>query len=52
VRSLASGRYAAGIQRVSWDGCDERGAPVAAGIYFLRSETGGKIETVKVMVIR
>ncbi len=36
VRSIARGRYEAGIHRVAWDGRDERGLETPSGIYFAR----------------
>ena len=39
VRTLASGPFPAGTQRVAWDGTDVNGERVAAGVYFYRLET-------------
>jgi hypothetical protein len=38
-------RFAAGDNRLAWDGRDDRGAPVASGVYFVRIETrlGAKV---------
>jgi hypothetical protein len=33
VRELAAGTYAAGRHEVVWDGCDDRGRAVSAGVY-------------------
>jgi len=38
VRVLFSGQAAAGVYALVWDGMDERGTPVAAGLYFYRLE--------------
>ncbi len=38
VRALQQGRAAAGMYMVEWDGTNEWGVPVAAGIYFYRLE--------------
>jgi endo-1,4-beta-xylanase len=40
VRTLASGRMAAGLHTVQWDGLDERGAAVPAGVYLCRMAAG------------
>jgi len=42
VRTLASGVLEAGPHAVSWDGRDERGAEVGAGVYFVRFITPAK----------
>ncbi len=52
VRTLASGAYAAGVQRVTWDGRNLRGEPVSSGVYFVRSATGGETHSRKVLVVR
>lgn len=36
VRRLAAGRHDAGVHRTLWDGRDENGARVRAGVYFYR----------------
>lgn len=40
VRSLGSGTTRAGVASWSWDGTDDRGEPVASGIYFVGIRTG------------
>jgi hypothetical protein len=45
LRDGASGRAA-------WDGRDEGGAPLPAGVYFLRLETGAARATQKVVLVR
>jgi hypothetical protein len=52
VKTLASGRFPAGSRSVVWDGRDERGAPVRSGVYFLRAESTGVREQLKVTVVR
>ena len=46
------GMYSGGMLEIAWDGLDERGSPVAPGVYFLRAESGGYRETLKVVVIQ
>lgn len=52
VRMLTSGVFTTGIHTTSWDGRDENGNDVTAGVYFLRSSSGGAQQTKKVVVIR
>jgi hypothetical protein len=52
VRTLVDGLEAAGRSSAVWNGRDEDGDPVAAGIYFARLETGSKVLSRKVMVLR
>jgi hypothetical protein len=52
VRTLAHGVAAAGTVEANWDGLDEGGASVAAGIYFVRVETRHVTDTRKVVVTR
>ncbi len=55
-----SGRLVRGVHRgaandagvVAWDGKDETGASVAAGVYFARIESGGRSETKTVTVLK
>jgi hypothetical protein len=41
VRRLHEGPVAPGLARFTWRGEDERGTPVAAGVYFVRAEAPG-----------
>ena len=52
VRTLVRGEYPAGEQSTTWDGRNEQGRPVGAGVYFLRAVTGGSAATKKVTVLR
>ncbi len=46
VRSLIRGRtLAAGSHRLGWDGREQRGAAVAAGVYFIRLRTPDETST-------
>ena len=47
-RIIASGE----LQAVTWDGCDEKGKPVASGVYFFRLESGGEARAAKVVITR
>lgn len=52
VRALLSGRVPAGRHEVAWDGRDEDGRQVAAGVYFYRLETGTESVTRRVVRLR
>jgi hypothetical protein len=49
VRRLVCGRQLAGLHAVAWDGADQRGMPVAAGVYYTRLVAGGRALTAKVL---
>ena len=51
VQVLASGSADAGRHRMRWDGTDQSGARVAAGIYFARFHTTGFDRTVRLVVL-
>jgi len=53
VRALVSGTLPSGVHQSEWDGRDDRGEPVTAGIYFVRFPWGpGQIATERVIVSR
>jgi len=52
VRTLASGRRPAGEHRVVWDGRNEGGRRVAAGVYFVQLRTDHDAATGKIVVAR
>ncbi|MFN8176880.1 MAG: FlgD immunoglobulin-like domain containing protein [bacterium] len=53
VRSVASARaLGAGTHSLAWDGTDDVGSPVAAGVYFVRLAAGDESETSRVVVVR
>ena len=45
VRVLAHGHHAAGRHALAWDGRDERGTRVRAGVYFVRASDGPATRT-------
>jgi len=49
---LADRGYAVGRHGVSWEGLDEAGRTVPAGVYFLRLEADDGSDTVKVSLLR
>ncbi|HVO76755.1 MAG TPA: FlgD immunoglobulin-like domain containing protein [Candidatus Bathyarchaeia archaeon] len=52
VRTLANDVRDAGSYSVTWDGSDDRGIPVASGIYFSRMQAGGFVGVKKVVLLR
>ena len=53
VRSLASWHaFGPGTHVLTWDGADDVGAPVAAGVYFVRLVAGETCETSRMVIVR
>jgi flagellar hook assembly protein FlgD len=52
IRTLAGGAREAGVYRVGWDGRDDEGRTVAAGLYFARLTTQELKLTRTVMRVR
>ena len=52
VRTLVNAEVPAGYHRARWDGHDESGAKVAAGVYLVRFEAGDYRATKKAVVVR
>jgi len=52
VRSLGSGQRPAGYHRARWDGRNDRGRSVSAGVYVVRLEGEGFSGSVRVAVVR
>ena len=52
ARYQLSGELAAGPHAVSWDGRDDRGATVAAGVYFVRFATPARTFHTRVVSLR
>jgi hypothetical protein len=52
VRTLVDGTERAGERRTTWDGKDESGSPVAAGMYVYRLDAGGLSLTRKLALLR
>jgi flagellar hook assembly protein FlgD len=49
VRTLADGPLGPGTHRVAWDGRDDAGVSIAAGVYYIRLATGSGVTTRKVV---
>jgi hypothetical protein len=52
VRSLLAGVQPAGERTIAWDGCDESGRVLPAGLYFVRLTTEGRTLVSRLAVIR
>lgn len=52
VRTLWQGDVAAGIWSRDWDGCDDRGRPMAAGVYLVRVLAGAEVLTTRATLVR
>jgi hypothetical protein len=52
VRTLAQGRYSPGFYSEAWNGCDNTGRKVSAGVYFVRLETDDYQKVNKAVLLR
>ena len=52
VRKLVSGNMKEGIHSVTWDGRDQQGLPVSAGVYMSRLRMGDIITTGRMMLVK
>ncbi len=52
IRTLVNGRNAAGEYRLLWNGRDEAGRSVSAGVYFYRLQVGRFAELKKMVVLQ
>jgi beta propeller repeat protein len=52
IRSLEAGSLSPGYYRFSWDGRNEAGNKVGAGVYFISVHTGGESLSRKVILLR
>ena len=52
VRTLVDEVQAAGMHRVFWDARDQRGAPVAAGVYLSRLQYPGGVRTQRLLFLK
>jgi flagellar hook assembly protein FlgD len=51
VRDLVSAHRPAAKQRVTWDRTDQNGRPIAAGVYFVRVQTGTSVDQIKLVIV-
>ena len=52
VRTLSEGNRNAGVYRISWDGRDDSGAQLPAGVYLCRMKAGEFVKTIKMVLVR
>jgi glucose/arabinose dehydrogenase len=52
VAALAQGWRAAGIYQLEWDGRDDRGRPLASGVYIYRLRLEDRVEARKLLLLR
>lgn len=52
IRTLADGHHQAARHQVRWDGRDERGRTVAAGLYICRMASGEYSSAIKINLVR
>jgi hypothetical protein len=52
VRKLVAGERPAGIERIVWDGRDDDGRELAAGVYFYRVRVGGEMGAKRMVMAR
>ena len=52
VKILVDGRQTAGTHTITWDGKDDAGEPLSAGVYFLRFQSESCAQTAKLVMIR
>lgn len=52
VRTLVKASQAPGAYRVTWDGRNDAGAPVASGIYIYRLSAGSALQARKMLLLR
>ena len=49
VRSVVDGSFTSGTHKASWDGRDDSGNALSAGVYLARLQSGGRVETAKLV---
>jgi len=52
VATIYRGAVLPGVIAVSWDGRDQTGRPVAAGVYLLRADLGVETAATRVVLVR
>ena len=52
VTTLVSEVRSVGVQSTTWNGIDHRGTEVGSGIYFVRLESGGQVQTRKILLLK
>ena len=52
VTTVLDENRAAGVHRVSWDGHDNKGQPVALGVYLYRIKAGSFTDTKRMVLLK
>ena len=52
VLRLVDHYHDGGRYQVSWDGLDEEGKPLSSGVYLMRLQALGRVETRKMMLMK
>ena len=52
VKQIVNGYQMAGQNLIQWDGTDNKGEAVSAGVYFYSVETEGYLETKKMILLK
>ena len=52
MRRLHAGPLAAGEQTLRWDGRSDSGRELPSGVYFARLESGGRVESRRLTLLR
>ena len=52
VKKMVNDFQNSGYKSIVWDGTDDKGAPVSAGVYFYSMQAGGFIKTKKMILLK
>tara|TARA_B100000029_G_C17597424_1_gene964671 strand:+ start:1096 stop:3174 length:2079 start_codon:yes stop_codon:yes gene_type:complete len=52
VKKMVNDFQKSGYKSIVWDGTDDKGAPVSAGVYFYSMQAGGFIKTKKMILLK
>jgi hypothetical protein len=52
VKEMVNNYQSAGHRSIGWDGTDDKGASVSAGIYFYSIQAGGFLQTKKMVLLK
>jgi hypothetical protein len=52
VKTLVDGMQSAGLHKTGWNGTDDQGSPMPAGVYCCRMETEGYVQTIKLSMVK
>ena len=52
VKKMVNDFQNSGYKSIVWDGTDDKGAPVSAGVYFYSMQAGGFVQTKKMILLK